>query len=110
MVTETYTYWMYIDVPSTDEKSVYITVLVDNKTVHATIALNALSLGSAGGHGGAVGAAITQFNQVLMFEPTDVPPGFEHNSIFVENCVSITFGMSAAIAWGFAVATLMVHG
>jgi len=110
MVTQTYTYTMNINSPSSTEQAVYITVLVDNKTVHATIALNALSLGFSEEHGGAVGAAITQFNQILMFEPTDVPPGFEHSSVFVDNCVSITFGMSAVIAWGFAVCTLMVHG
>ena len=111
MVTETYHYWMGINAPlGSGKQQVFMTILVDNKTVHASIALNALSFGFDSDSAGGVGAAIAKYHQRLHFEDVVLEPSFKHSSVFVENCTSVTFVMTAKIAWGFAVATLLVHG
>jgi hypothetical protein len=79
--------------------------------ITATIAISASSQGfnQDSNTAGAVGANITQYQHVNAqgsIETVDVPADFIFNAIDIDQCYSVTFALTAQLAWAYALVTI----
>ncbi len=59
--------------------------------------------------GAAIGSRIikyTFFESANLVVPVDLPQDWNQTSVFIDNCASITFGLQAKNAWGYAAAVV----
>jgi len=103
-------YYLHTVMPNPSPFTIYHTVtILPARSIHATIALSAMSPGStpqgAGGGGGYIKrwGFISDPGHEVQVDP---PPDFEHNAVSIPNCTFITFGLTCEIAWAIAVATI----
>ena len=95
---------------------VFHTVLVPTKTVTATIALSLLTFGSQkigneqlAGWGGCLIRKASFADAADRAQLIPLTPDFEHNELFIERCVFVTYQLSVAFGEAFALASLFVH-
>jgi hypothetical protein len=106
------TAWLWIESHSTDDTERAI-VTVDQiprgTDVLATISLSYLAFGIPFSVPGAVGAAIVSWDVYTRdgtIVQVDPDPDFANNSVFINNCASVTFELAGNDARAYAQATL----
>lgn len=116
MIHHVQTYFLHaisdeIDPPT----KIFQTVFVPTKPVTATIALSLLTFGSQrigeerrSGWGGCL-IRKASFAGPNGAEPVSLTPNFEHNELFVDRCVFVTYQLSVAFGEACALATLFAH-
>lgn len=89
--------------------SIYHTVFVGGQKIHAAIALSGVSQGATAQGAGSVSAFIKRWGHFtspgheVEEDPTTRP---ENNAIEINACTFVTFGLTAALAEGYAVGSV----
>ena len=115
MITDVLTYWMHIE-NSGPQQTVFYTFEIQPEFgvpppyITATIAISAFSQGFVeAGVAGAVGATVKSYEYVDLqgsIVNRDLTQEFINNSVQVNRCRSITFALTASMAWAFALITI----
>jgi hypothetical protein len=116
MINDVWHFWMEA-VAEGDPYTVYCTVQfppefgVPQPNITGMVAISAFSQGfDQGGSGaGAVGANVTHYQHVNPqggIEDVDVPADWIYNAIDVDQAYSVTFALTARLAWAYATVTI----
>jgi hypothetical protein len=106
------TAWLWIESHSAADSEHCLATVAQipvGTNVVATISLSYITFGTTQDTPGAVGAAIRSwevFNADGSTTSVVPSPDFKNNSVFIENCASVTFELAGNLAMAYAQATL----
>src|SRR5215813_13054790 len=102
--------WLYANTLSSTEQWSTYTLVVPRRNIFARIALSvfvpAVHSDPIGSGAGARIIKYSFFQEPDIVQEVVLPDDWNENSIFIDNCASITFGLAVKVAWGYAEAAV----
>jgi hypothetical protein len=106
--------WLYASSLGREHSASY-TLLVPKRNVFAHVALTVYTAAAhSDSDGAAAGIQVVRFSSfkpLLTGEievPEWLPPDWKYNSIYIEKCTSITFGLKVKNAWAYGCAVVFI--
>jgi hypothetical protein len=105
--------WLYADSLNTDGNGATYTLLVPRRNVFAQMSLTtvtpALNIDSKGWGAGTRIIKYSYFESDNVVREVFLPVDWNQNSVFVNNCASITFGLGVKNTWAYALGVVFTY-